>query len=144
MSVDQTPKDSPTDWVNSHIQEYVETGGAKGYEWRGTTILLLTVTGRKSGTQHRTALIYREIDGKYVLVASKGGAPAHPSWYLNLTANPEVTVQIKDEVFTAKARNATAGERPGLWRQMAEVWPDYDNYQARTDREIPVVVLERV
>ena len=142
MSNPVTPTDSPVGWVNDHIRQYVESGGADGYEWRGTEILLLTTIGRKSGTPRRTALIQRQIEGNYVIVASKGGAEQHPAWYLNLVANPEVTVQVKDKEFTALARTAQGEERARLWTLLAEVWPDYDNYQAKTDREIPVVVLE--
>ena len=78
-----------------------------------------------------------------MVVASKGGAPKHPAWYLNIRDNPEVEVQIRDDKFRARARDATPEERPELWRQMAEIWPDYDNYQRRTGREIPIVILER-
>jgi deazaflavin-dependent oxidoreductase (nitroreductase family) len=138
-----TPQDSPVGWVNDHIQQYVESDGTEGYEWRGTTILLLTTTGRRSGTQHRTALIYRQVGDDYVIVASRGGAPNHPAWYLNLAANPDVRIQVKDEEFAARARVVDGDERAKLWSLMAEVWPDYDNYQTKTDREIPVIVLER-
>jgi deazaflavin-dependent oxidoreductase (nitroreductase family) len=132
-----------------HVARYRETGGEDGYHWRNdTTILLLTTTGRKSGEQRTHALIYRDwTDGgptKYLVVASKGGADAPPTWYLNLQDDPHVTVQIKDEVFPARAREASADEQPAMWRHMAEVWPDYDEYQKKTDRKIPVVVLERI
>lgn len=137
-----TPTDSPVGWVNDHIKQYLESGGAEGYEWRGTEILLLTTIGRRSGTPRRTALIHRHIDGNYVVVASKGGAENHPAWYLNLLANPEVTVQVKDKEFTAVARTAEGDERARLWQQLAEVWPDYNKYQTKTERQIPVVVLE--
>ncbi|HEX3791223.1 MAG TPA: nitroreductase family deazaflavin-dependent oxidoreductase [Pseudonocardiaceae bacterium] len=148
MSDVQTPQDSPVEWVNKHINEYLASDGADGYEWRGTTILLLTTIGRKSGTPRRTALIYRqdpENPNNYVIVASKGGAPKHPAWFLNLSDNPEVRVQVKGEEFTARARVSTdETERPRLWKAMTEVWPSYDEYQTKTDRQIPVVVLERV
>jgi deazaflavin-dependent oxidoreductase (nitroreductase family) len=106
--------------------------------------LLLTTRGRKTGKLRRTALIYGRDGDRYVVVASKGGAPDHPTWYLNLDADPEVQLQVGAEKFTARARTATAEEKPALWRRMAEIWPDYDNYQAKTGREIPVVILERV
>jgi deazaflavin-dependent oxidoreductase (nitroreductase family) len=138
------PKDSPVEWVGDHIRQYVDSDGTDGYEWRGTTILLLTTTGRKTGTQHRTALIYRADGDNFVIVASKGGAPQHPAWYLNLQANPDVRLQVKDEEFAGRARVAEGAERERLWKLMVEVWPDYDNYQTKTDREIPVVVIERV
>jgi deazaflavin-dependent oxidoreductase (nitroreductase family) len=138
-----TPQDSPVGFVKDHIQKYVESGGAEGYDWKGATILLLTTTGRRSGTQHRTALIYRQVGDDYVIVASRGGAPTHPAWYLNLTTNPDVRIQVKDQEFAGRARVADGDERAKLWSLMAEVWPDFNSYQTKTDRQIPVVVLER-
>lgn len=127
-----------------HVERYRATDGAEGYEWQnGTTILLLGTKGRKSGREYTHPLIFREHDGAYLVVASKGGAPEPPAWYVNLQADPEVTVQIKGEVFAARARTATAEEKPQLWREMTEAWPAYDEYQQKTSREIPVVVLER-
>lgn len=126
-----------------HIDRYEATDGVEGYVWRnGTTILLLHTQGRTSGRDITKPLIFREFDGNYLVVASKGGAPEAPDWYRNLQADPHVTVQIKGEKFAATARTATAHERPAMWRHMTEVWPDYDEYQKKTDREIPVVVLE--
>jgi len=138
-----TPQDSPVGFVKEHIRQYVQSGGTEGHEWHGATILLLTTTGRRTGTQHRTALIYRQVGDDYVIVASRGGAPTHPAWYLNLTANPDVRIQVKDEEFAGRARVAEGDERAKLWPLMAEVWPDYDSYQTKTDRQIPVVVIER-
>ncbi len=127
-----------------HIRRYRETGGEVGHIWkRGAKTLLLTTTGRKSGEQRTSALIYEADGDRYVIVASKGGAPDHPAWYLNLSAKPEVEVQVKDEVFRARARTAEGEERERLWRLVTQQWPDYDEYVKRTDREIPVVVLER-
>jgi deazaflavin-dependent oxidoreductase (nitroreductase family) len=127
-----------------HVDRYQATDGAEGYEWRnGTTILLLHTRGRRSGAEYTHPLIFREYDGNYLVVASKGGAPQPPEWYRNLQADPEVSVTIKGETFRAKARTATADERPAMWRHMTEVWPDYDDYQRKTDRVIPVVILER-
>ncbi|GGO86534.1 nitroreductase family deazaflavin-dependent oxidoreductase [Wenjunlia tyrosinilytica] len=143
MASESEPHDSPVQWVNGHIRRYVESDGADGHEWRGNTILLLTTIGRRSGKPRRTALIYREDGGRYVVVASKGGADAPPAWYLNLAENPEVRVQVGADKFPARARTAAAEEKPALWELMAEKWPDYNNYQAKTDREIPVIVLER-
>jgi deazaflavin-dependent oxidoreductase (nitroreductase family) len=125
-----------------HVRVYRETGGEEGYHWRGTEILLLTTTGRKSGQERTTPLIHRADDGRYVIVASKGGAPDHPGWYKNLEANPEVTIQVKQEVIPVRARTAEGEERERLWPMMTEVWPAYDEYQRKTEREIPVVVLE--
>lgn len=127
-----------------HVKRYVETDGAEGHEWQGTTVLILTTTGRKSGEQRSTPLIYQRHGDAVLVVASNGGADAPPLWYRNLEADPEVQVQVKGDRFTARARTATAEEKPGMWRTMAAVWPAYNEYQTKTDREIPVVVLERV
>ena len=127
-----------------HVQRYQETDGAEGHVWRnGTTTLLLTTTGRKSGNQYTTPLIYTFDGDNPVIVASQGGTPDNPDWYLNLVANPHVDVQIKGEKFHAHPHTAEGEERERLWKQMTAVWPDYDEYQKKTDREIPVVVLER-
>ena len=109
----------------------------------GRSYYLLTTTGRKSGRVLTLPLIFGRAGADYVIVASKGGAPAHPAWYLNLEANPEVQVQVKGDRFAAHARTATAEEKPELWKTMTAVWPDYDQYQQRTEREIPVVILTR-
>ncbi len=126
-----------------HVKRYVETDGAEGHDWEGTQVLILTTTGRKSGEQRSTPLIYGQSGDRYMVVASKGGAPDHPAWYKNLSAQPEVTVQVRDDKFKAHARTATAEEKPELWSIMTEAWPAYDEYQEKTDRDIPVVVLER-
>ncbi|MEU0523325.1 nitroreductase family deazaflavin-dependent oxidoreductase [Streptomyces niveus] len=128
-----------------HVKRYQETDGEVGHEWEnGTTTLILTTTGRKSGEQRSTPLIYRTHGDDLLIVASKGGDDSPPLWYLNIQADPEVRVQVKGDRFTARARTATPQEKPEMWRRMAEVWPAYDEYQTKTDREIPVVVLERV
>lgn len=138
--------DSPTGWVREHIERYVATDGVEGHLWNGVPTLLLTTVGRKSGQRRRTALIYgRTTDqpgAAYVVVASKGGAPDHPAWFRNLQADPSVTLQVGPDVLTARARVADGEERVRLWRRLAAIWPDYDTYRKRTDREIPVVVLE--
>lgn len=126
-----------------HVDRYVETDGEVGHDWQGTTTLILTTTGRRSGEERSTPLIYQEHDGNHLLVASKGGADEPPAWFRNLEENPDVTVQVLDDRFTARARTATAEEKPEMWRKMAAAWPAYDDYQKKTDREIPVVVLER-
>jgi deazaflavin-dependent oxidoreductase (nitroreductase family) len=126
-----------------HVRAYRETDGEQGYHWRGTTILLLTTTGRASGEERTTPLIYRDDDGKWVVVASKGGSPDHPDWYKNLVANSNATIQVKRDRIPVRARTAQDAERARLWEAMAEVWPAYRDYERKTDREIPVVVLER-
>ncbi|MGW0484914.1 nitroreductase family deazaflavin-dependent oxidoreductase [Nonomuraea sp. NPDC003214] len=126
-----------------HVRRYRETDGAEGHDWNGTTVLLLTTKGRTSGDPYTTPLIYQRHGDDLVLVASKGGDPDHPDWYKNLLADPEVEAQVKGDRFKARARTATPEERPELWRLMAAAWPDYDEYTKKTDREIPIVVLER-
>lgn len=134
--------DSPVSWVAEHTRRYLESGGEDGHEWRpGVPTLLLTTVGRKSGAKRRTALIYGRDTADYVVVASNGGAPRHPAWYLNLDANPEVEIQVFDKVVPATAGAVRGAERERLWALMREVWPAYDPDQTRTDREIPVVVL---
>ena len=126
-----------------HVRRYRETGGREGYEWNGVKTLILTTRGRHSGLERSKALILGEDGDRYVVVASKGGAPRHPAWYLNLASDPNVQVQVKDDVFAARARTAEGEERERLWKLMAGIWPAYDEYQRKTDRTIPVVVLER-
>ena len=126
-----------------HVDRYQATDGEEGHEWQGTTALLLTTTGRKSGEERTTPLIYQEHNGDYLIVASKGGADEPPAWDRNLEAEPAVGVQVKGERFTANARTATSNEKPEMWSKMTGAWPAYDEYQTKTDREIPVVVLER-
>ena len=129
---------------DEHVKRYIETDGAEGYDWgTGAPILILTTRGRKTGKQRANALIFQPHGDNYLVVASKGGADAPPAWYLNLVDDPNVTVQVKGDRFAAHARTATPEEKPELWSTMTAVWPDYDNYQTKTDREIPVVVLER-
>jgi deazaflavin-dependent oxidoreductase (nitroreductase family) len=135
--------DSPRDWVAEHIRRYVETDGRSGHRWQGVNTLLLTTRGRKSGKRRRTALIYGTDGDRYVVVASRGGHKNHPAWYLNLVETPEVEVQVGAEKFAALAHVATAEEKARLWPLMVAIWPAYDDYQAKTERVIPVVVLER-
>jgi deazaflavin-dependent oxidoreductase (nitroreductase family) len=127
-----------------HVERYQETDGAVGHDWEGTTTLLLTTIGRKTGNRYTTPLIYRKQGDAYTVVASKGGDDNPPQWYVNLEANPEVEVQVLGDKFAARARTATPEEKPAMWKAMSETWPAYDDYQRKTDRVIPVVVLERV
>jgi deazaflavin-dependent oxidoreductase (nitroreductase family) len=143
MTIDQEPIDSPTGWVAKHVQRYIETNGEDGHIWKGVPTLILTTLGRRSGKPRRLALIYGQDDDRYIVVASKGGAARHPEWYLNLLDNPEVQVQVLADRFRANARTATAEEHKALWPRMAEIWPAYDQYQKKTDRQIPLVILER-
>ena len=143
MSVKEEPIDSPLGWVAEHAHRYIETNGEDGHIWRGAPTLALTTTGRRSGKLRRTMLIYGRDGDRYLVVASKGGAEDHPLWYLNLVEQPDVQVQVGPERFNARARTATPEEKPRLWKLMTEIWPDYNKYQTRTTRDIPVVILER-
>ncbi len=128
-----------------HVDRYRETDGEIGHDWKkGSTILLLTTRGRRSGEPRTMPLIYQPYDGYHLVVASKGGSDQPPAWFRNIEADPEVEVQVKGDRFRARARTATPEEKPDMWKAMTSIWPDYDDYQERTDREIPVVVLERV
>jgi proline iminopeptidase len=130
---------------DEHVRRYRETGGQVGHDWReGSSILLLTTTGRKTGAKRTTPLIYAQDGNRYVIVASKGGAPEHPGWYQNIEKTPEVELQVKGDVFRARARTAQGEERARLWRLANTAWKHYDEYATKTKREIPVVVLERI
>lgn len=137
-------------WIKDHLKRYIESNGEDGHLWDaslggGTGMvptLLLTTTGRKSGEPLTLPLIYGRDGDAYVVVASKGGAPAHPAWYLNLAADPAVGVQVKAERFRARARTAAGDERARLWQQMVGIYAPYEKYQQMTEREIPVVVLD--
>ncbi|MER5813038.1 nitroreductase family deazaflavin-dependent oxidoreductase [Streptomyces sp. NPDC002033] len=137
------PKDpKPGTWQLDHVKLYVGSNGAEGQHWNGTQTLLLTTVGRVSGEAVRTPLIYGEDDGRYLVVASKGGADEEPLWYRNLKADPRVRVQVGPKVLQGTARTATSEERAAFWPVMTGHWPAYDEYQAKTDREIPIVVIE--
>jgi deazaflavin-dependent oxidoreductase (nitroreductase family) len=128
-----------------HVARYLATDGAEGHDWRnGAPILILTTTGRRSGLSRSTPLIYGRDGDAYLVVGSQGGAPTAPAWYHNLEENAEVTVQVRGDRFKARARTAEGDEKTRLWKTMTSIWPDYDSYQAKTERTIPVVVLERV
>ncbi|MEV6522128.1 nitroreductase family deazaflavin-dependent oxidoreductase [Longispora sp. NPDC051575] len=135
--------DSPVAWVAEHIRRYADTDGRDGGELHGNDILLLTTRGRRTGTRRRTALIYGRDGDRHLLVASDGGSPRHPAWYLNLAADPAVELQVGADRFAGTARTASGAERDRLWRLMAERFPRYDAYQEVAGREIPLVVVER-
>jgi deazaflavin-dependent oxidoreductase (nitroreductase family) len=148
MTESNKPRELPV-WIKDHLARYIATDGADGYMWDASlgggkglvATLLLTTTGRKSGNALTLPLIFGRSGRNCVVVASKGGAPTHPSWYLNLQANPEVRVQVKGEKFAARAHTADAQERAALWPMMVEIYGPYEQYQTKTDRQIPVVVL---
>jgi F420H(2)-dependent quinone reductase len=132
--------DTERGWAKNHIDEYL---AGKTPEFRhGAPVALLTTQGRSSGTWHRTALIGAD-DGDRVLLVGSGGGDEHPDWYLNLSVNPRVWVQKDGTEFWAVAHTADADEKPPLWEKMVAIFPDYADYQQNTERQIPVVVLER-
>lgn len=140
-------------WMVEHANQYISSGGTEGhihtqkppgYPELKVPSLLLTTTGRKSGEKFIFPLYYAQVGNSYVIVASKGGAPEHPGWYKNLSANPEVEVQVATKKFKAHARTASGEERAKLWQEALKVWPPYADYEKKTDREIPVVVLDPI
>src|SRR5690349_21638918 len=129
---------------DEHVRSYRDTGGELGHDWKeGSSVLLLTTKGRRSGEERTTPLIFGTAGEDYVIVASKGGADEPPAWYVNLEADPDVEVQVLDDVFPARARTATPDEKPQLWESMIREWPHYAEYQEQTDRMMPVVLLQR-
>lgn len=139
----QQPQPLPPGWQQEHARRYIETNGADGHTWNGVPTLLLTTTGRRSGQSHTTPLIYGKDGDRYLVVGSRGGAPRHAQWYLNLVANPQVQLQVMADRFPARARPAAPEEKPALWKIMTAIWPAYDEYQGKTKRDIPVVIFER-
>jgi deazaflavin-dependent oxidoreductase (nitroreductase family) len=128
---------------DEHVRTYLETNGEIGYRWKeDAPIAILFTTGRTTAEQRANPLIFGRDGDDVVLVASKGGAPKHPGWYRNLRKNPEAEIQIMGDRWRVRARVAEGEERERLWRLMNEIWPHYAEYQERTEREIPVVVLE--
>jgi deazaflavin-dependent oxidoreductase (nitroreductase family) len=125
-----------------HVRRYLETDGAVGHEWNGVQTLVLTTTGRRSGTPRRSAMIYGTDGDRFVVIASNGGSPTHPAWYLNLADDPTAEVRVGAARIPVRARTATGEERSRLWSVMTGIWPNFDVYQTRTSRQIPVVVLE--
>ena len=126
---------------DEHVQKYEETGGQVGHDWNGTSCLILHARGRKTGAVRKIPLIYGRDGEDYVIIASKGGAPDHPGWYRNLVANPDVQIQVRDKVIPVTARTGTAADKQRVWPTMVKQWPGYDEYQAGTTRDIPVVLL---
>jgi F420H(2)-dependent quinone reductase len=133
---------SPAEWVREQVRKYEESGGSRGGDLNGVPVVILWTKGRHSDKVRKTPLIRVEHDGKYAVVASLGGAPKHPVWYLNLRDDPDVTLQDGPNVYDLRARILEGDEKAEWWQRAAAAWPDYDNYQKRTDRQIPVVLLE--
>ena len=128
---------------DEHVRQYEATGGKTGHDWNGTSCLILRVKGRKTGRVRKYPLIYGKDGNDWVLVASKGGAPENPGWYENLVANPNCEIQVWDEVIPVVASTGSAEDKKRVWPAMTAQWPDYDKYQTKTPREIPVVLLRR-
>ncbi len=141
--IDETPIDPTGDsWIAEHVKVYVESGGKEGHIWQpGVPTLLLTTRGNKSGTARRTALIYGRDGNDYVVMASYAGSPTHPDWYLNLVADPEVVIQMGEDVTASTARTVADEDRDRVWKIMTAIWPDYDEYSAKTNRKIPLVAI---
>ena len=137
-----TPNPELPAWIAEHLRKYQATNGADGHIWNGVPTLLLTTTGRKSGKEGTLPLIYGKDGARFVIVASRGGAPDHPGWYKNLAAHPAVKLQVA-ATSSPRAPRPRGPERTQLWQMMTKIWPAYDDYQRKTSREIPVVVLER-
>ena len=139
-----------SDWAKQHVADYLATDGAVGHMFVPPThdtpmpTLLLTTVGRGSGQKYIVPLVYGEDSGNYIVVGSRGGAPNHPGWYMNIEKTPEIDIQVLGDRFEGRARIAQGEERDRLWKVMTTVNPHYDDYQAKTDRKIPIIVLERI
>jgi len=150
MSKDKTKQELPG-WIAEHVKQYLQDPD-KGHKWDSTAVggpgvlptLLLFTVGRKSGNPSTLPLIYGKSGEEYIIVASKGGAPQHPAWYLNLRHNPECEIQVARDRFRVRARTATGTKREALWQLMAGIYPPYNDYQKATARQIPIVMLERI
>ncbi len=142
MPIEGEYEPSAWGWVAKQVDQYESSGGTKGVTLQGVPTVVMTMRGRRSGKVRKAAVMRVEHDGAYAAVASKGGDPNHPGWYLNLLADPDVTVQDGPVVTDMRAREATGEERAAWWARATEVWPAYDDYQQKTDRQIPVLVLE--
>jgi deazaflavin-dependent oxidoreductase (nitroreductase family) len=135
---------SPWDWVRDHADKIIESGDTAGSDMKGKPIILLTTIGAKSGKVRKTPLMRVEHNGEYALVASMGGAPKHPVWYYNLVGDPHVQLQDGPTPQDMTAREVFGEEKALWWERAVAAWPDYASYQRRTDREIPVFVIEPV
>ncbi len=133
---------SAWEWARQQAETYEATGGQEAGTQKGVPIIVLTNVGARSGKLYKTALMRVEHEGDYAVVASKGGAPSHPSWYWNLVANPHVELQDGEVKKDYRARQLEGAEYETWWERSVAVWPDYANYQTKTDRKIPVFVLE--
>ena len=155
IDIDETIRDleagKTPEWISAHVRIYRESGGADGHLWDGSSVgiprrlpcLLLTTIGRRSGEKRTSPVVYGTAGNAYVVIGSKGGADTHPNWYLNLRANPVVEVQVANDRFHARARVVTGKERDQIWQEMIKEYPFFSEYQKKTKRQIPVIVLEK-
>ena len=132
---------STSDWARENAELYMSSGGTAGTELKGKPVILLTTVGAKTGKLRKTPLMRVEHDGHYAVVASLGGAPKNPVWYHNIVAHPRVELQDGTETGEYEARELSGDEKATWWERAVAVWPDYADYQRKTDREIPVFVL---
>jgi F420H(2)-dependent quinone reductase len=142
MALQGTYEPSPAEWVAGQVRQYEASGGAEGNTMRGVPVIILWTRGRTSGTVRKTPLMKVRDGDRYAVVASMGGAPEHPQWYANISADPHVSLQDGPQVRDFVAREVSGEEKAEWWAKATAVWPDYDDYQAKTDREIPLLVLE--
>jgi F420H(2)-dependent quinone reductase len=142
MPVEGEYEPSAWDWVAKQVDRYESSGGTEGVMLQGKPTVVVTMRGRRSGKVRKAALMRVEHEGRYAIVASKGGDDHHPEWYHNITADPAVTLQDGTVVRDMRAREVDGDERDEWWARAVEAWPDYANYQHKTERTIPVVVLE--
>jgi F420H(2)-dependent quinone reductase len=142
MATDTEYVPSPWEPIAEHVERYLATDGEDGAVWMGAPCIILTTTGAKSGKLRRTPLIRVRTGDSYLVVASMGGAPQHPQWFHNIVAHPDVTVQDRAEVHELRARVTDGEEKAALWPLAAAVWPDYDQYRASTERDIPLFICE--
>ena len=142
MPIEGEYEPSRWDWVAKQVDLYESSGGTKGVTIQGTPVVMFTMRGRRSGKVRKAAVMRVEHDGTYAAVGSKGGSPENPGWYHNLIAHPDVTLRDGTEVYEMRAREVEGAERDEWWARATKAWPAYDEYQGRTDRSIPVVLLE--
>jgi len=135
---------STSDWARENAETYMKSGGTDGTELKGKRVILLTTVGAKTGKIRKTPLMRVENDGEYAVVASLGGAPKHPVWYWNIKKNPRVELQDGEVTKDYEAREVVGENKAVWWERAVEAWPDYADYQKKTDRQIPVFVLTPV
>ncbi|MEU7011900.1 nitroreductase family deazaflavin-dependent oxidoreductase [Streptomyces sp. NPDC046332] len=144
MPLEGVYEPSPSKWVRNQVELYESSGGTKGTTMRGLPVVLVTSVGARSGKLRKTPLMRVEHEGAYALVASNGGALKHPVWFHNLVAFPQIELRDGQELWDMKARLVTGEERQAWWERAVDAFPDYADYQRKTDREIPVFVVERI